>query len=83
MKMEKMKEVFAEKDFVNALFEMESAAEMQEGLSNKGIQLSEEEVAGIRTFFDKVKSGEISRAQLKQWHTLHIPCPGNLPKKIF
>ena len=37
MKMEKMKEVFAEKDFVNALFEMESAAEMQEGLSNKGI----------------------------------------------
>ena len=67
MNKEKMKEVFSEEAFVKALFEMESVAEMQETLSSKGIQLSEEEVAGIRTLFAKVKSGEISREQLEKW----------------
>ena len=67
MNMEKLKEVFSEEAFVKALFEMETAAEMQQALSSKGIQLSEEEVAGIRTLFAKVKSGEISREQLEKW----------------
>ena len=70
MNTEKMKEVFSEEAFVKALFEMESVAEMQEALSSKGIQLSEEEVAGIRTLFAKMKSGEISREQLAQWSAL-------------
>ena len=67
MNMEKMKKVFSDEAFVKALFEMESVAEMQEALNNKGVQLSEEEVAGIRTLFAKVKSGEISREQLEKW----------------
>ena len=43
---------------------------MQEALNSKGITLSEEEVASIRTLFDKVKSGEISREQLEEWSRL-------------
>ena len=70
MNMEKMKEVFSEEAFVKALFEMETAAEMQQALSSKGILLSEEEVASIRTLFDKVKRGEISREQLEKWSAL-------------
>ena len=67
MSMEKMKEVFSEEAFVKALFEMETVTEMQQALSSKGIQMSDEEVAGIRDFFAKVKSGEISREQLEKW----------------
>ena len=70
MNMEKMKEVFSEEAFVKALFEMESVAEMQEALNNKGIQMSDEEITALRTFFAKVKSGEISREQLAQWSQL-------------
>ena len=70
MNMEKMKKVFSEEAFVKALFEMESVAEMQEALNSKGVQLSEEEVTGIRDFFAKVKSGEISREQLEEWSKL-------------
>ena len=70
MNMEKMKEVFSEEVFVKALFEMETVTEMQQALSSKGIQMSEEEVAGIRDFFDKVKRGEISREQLEEWSKL-------------
>ena len=67
MNMEKMKEVFSEEAFVKALFEMESVAEMQEALNNKGIQMSDEEITTLRTFFAKIKSGEISREQLEKW----------------
>ena len=67
MNMEKMKKVFSDEAFVKALFEMETVTEMQQALSSKGIQMSDEEVAGIRDFFDKVKRGEISREQLEKW----------------
>ena len=67
MNMEKMKKVFSDEAFVKALFEMETVTEMRQALSSKGIQMSDEEVAGIRDFFDKVKRGEISREQLEKW----------------
>ena len=70
MNMEKMKKVFSDEAFVKALFEMETVTEMQQALSSKGIQMSDEEVAGIRDFFDKVKRGEISREQLEAWSKL-------------
>ena len=53
MNMKNMKEVFSEEAFVKALFEMESAAEMQEALNSKGITLSEEELMGVRAFLHK------------------------------
>ena len=70
MKNEKMKEVFAEKAFIKSLAEMNTVAEMQEALNAKGIQLDEKEIVGIRSLFDKVKNGEISRAQLEKWGKL-------------
>ena len=70
MNIETIRDVFSEEAFVKALFEMESVAEMQQALNNKGVQLSEEEVTGIRDFFAKVKSGEISREQLEEWSKL-------------
>ena len=67
MNIEKLKEVFSEEAFVKSLFEMKTTAEMQEALNNKGIQMSDEEITALRTFFAKVKSGEISREQLEKW----------------
>ena len=49
---------------------METVTEMRQALREKGVELSEEEVAGIRDFFDKVKRGEISREQLEAWSKL-------------
>ena len=70
MNIETIRDVFSEEAFVKALFEMESVAEMQEALNNKGIQMSDEEITALRTFFAKIKSGEISREQLEEWSKL-------------
>ena len=70
MNTEKLKEVFSEEAFVKALFEMEAAEEMQAALNSKGVEMSEEEVTGLRDFFQNVKSGEISREQLEGWSKL-------------
>ena len=65
MNIEKMKEVFADEAFVKSLFELESAAEVQAALKEKGVELSEEQIVGIRELLLKVESGEISVAQLE------------------
>ena len=67
MNMEKMKEIFSDEAFVKSLFELETVAEVQAALKEKGVELSEEEILGIREFFVKVESGEISVEQLEQW----------------
>ena len=65
MNMEKMKEIFSDEAFVKSLFELESAAEVQAALKEKGVELSEEQIVGIRELLLKVESGEISVAQLE------------------
>ena len=65
MNVEKMKEVFADEAFVKGLFELESAAEVQAALKEKGIEMTEEEILGIRELLVKVESGEISAEQLE------------------
>ena len=67
MNIEKMKEVFADEAFVKGLFALESAAEVQAALKEKGVELTEEEILGIREFFAKVESGEISAERVEQW----------------
>ena len=67
MNMEKMKEVFSNEEFVKSLFAMENAAEVQAALKEKGVEMTEEGATALCGFFAKVKSGEISRAQLEQW----------------
>ena len=67
MNMEKMKEIFADEAFVKSLFELESAGEVQAALKEKGVELTEEQILGIRDLLGKVESGEISVEQLEQW----------------
>ena len=65
MNAENMKAAFADEAFVKSLFELETAAEVQAALKEKGVELTEEEALSIREFFAKVKSGEISAEQLE------------------
>ena len=67
MNMEKMKEVFSDEAFVKKLFGLETAAEVQAALKEKGVELTEEEILGIRDLLGKVESDEISVEQLEQW----------------
>ena len=67
MNIEKIKEVFSDEAFVKSLFELESAGEVQAALKEKGVELTEEEILGIRDLLGKVESDEISVEQLEQW----------------
>ena len=67
MNMEKMKAVFADETFMKQLFELETAAEVQAALKEKDIELTEEEILGIRDLIIKVERGEISAEQLEKW----------------
>ena len=62
-----MKEVFSDEAFVKGLFELESAAEVQAALKEKGIEFSEEEITSIRDFLLKVEEGDITKEQLEKW----------------
>ena len=63
----KMKEIFADEAFVKSLMELESAAEVQEALKEKGIELTEDDIMALRDIILKVEEGEISREQLESW----------------
>ena len=67
MNVDKLKEVFSDEAFVKGLFELDSAAEVQAALKEKGVELTEEDILAIREFFVKVESGEISVEQLEKW----------------
>ena len=67
MNIKEIKEVFSDEAFVKGLFELETAAEVQTALKEKGIELTEEEILGIRDLLGKVESGEISVEQMEQW----------------
>jgi hypothetical protein len=63
MNIEKIKAAFSEEAFVKALAKLETAAEVQAALKEKGVELSEEESAAILDLILKVKNGEITREQ--------------------
>ena len=65
MNTEKIKEVFSDEAFVKSLFELESTAEVQAALKEKGVEMTEEEILGIRDLLIKVESGKISAEQLE------------------
>ena len=67
MNLEKMKVVFADEAFMKQLFELETAAQVQAALKARGVELTEEEILGIRDFIIKVERGEISAEQLEKW----------------
>ena len=70
MNMEKVKAAFADETFVKSLFELDSAAEVQAALQEKDVELTKEEILGIRELLAKVESGEITPEQLEQWAAL-------------
>lgn len=74
MNTEKMKEVFADEAFVKGLFELETATEVQAALKEKGVELSEEEILGIRELLIKMENGEVSAEQLED---------GELPEELL
>ena len=67
MNMEKLKEVFSDEAFVKSLFELETAAEVQAALQAKGVELTEEQILGIRDLLGEVEGVKISVEQLEQW----------------
>ena len=67
MNIEKMKEVLSDEAFFKSLFELETVAEVQAALREKGVELSEDEILGVRELFLKVEGGEISAEQLEKW----------------
>ena len=67
MNIERLKEVFLDEAFVKSLFELETVAEVQAALQEKGIELTEEEILGVRNLLIKVEEGGISAEQLEKW----------------
>ena len=67
MNIERLKEVFLDEAFVKSLFELETVAEVQAALQEKGIELTEEEILGVRDLLIKVEEGGISAEQLESW----------------
>ena len=81
MNMENMKAAFADEVFVKGLFELETVAEVQVALKEKGIELTEEEILKLREFILKVESGEIPAEQVEQW-TAQMES-GELPEELL
>ena len=67
MNMDKLKEVFADEAFVEGLLQLESAAEVQEALKEKDIEMTEDDIISLRDVMVKVESGEVSEEQLESW----------------
>ena len=74
MNKEKLQEVFSDEAFVKSLFELDTAAEVQAALQAKGVELTEEQILGIRDLLGKVADGEISVEQLES---------GELPEELL
>ncbi|MDO4731006.1 MAG: class IIb bacteriocin, lactobin A/cerein 7B family [Clostridia bacterium] len=67
MNIKKIKEVFSDEVFVKSLFEMETVAEVQTALKEKGIEMTEDEILSVRDLIGKMGSGEINSDQLQNW----------------
>lgn len=64
MNQDKMMEILSDQTFIKSLWAMDTAGEVKEALSEKGIELTEEEILAVRDFIEKVESGEITQEQL-------------------
>ena len=66
-KVEKLKEVFADKAFAEKVFGLDTAEAVQGALAEKGVELSVQEIVGIRDVLVKQQESgeEIAPEQLK------------------
>ena len=81
MNMDKLKEVFADEAFVGGLLQLESAAEVQEALKEKDIEMTEDDIISLRDIMVKVESGEVSEEQLESWAAQAEE--GEIPEKML
>ena len=71
---EELNEIFSDKEFVAKLAGAASDAEFQAAMLEKGMEVTAEEVAAIRTMLSKVNAGEITKEQLED---------GELPEELL
>lgn len=81
MNMDNLKEVFADEAFVEGLLQLESAAEVQEALKEKDIEMTEDDIISLRDIMVKVESGEVSEEQLESWAAQAEE--GEIPEEIL
>lgn len=81
MNMKNMKAAFTDETFVKGLFELESVAEVQAALKEKGVEMTEEEILSVRDLLVKMESGEITAEQVEQWSTQAES--GELPDEVL
>ncbi len=67
-KAEKLKEIFADKDFAVKVMEMETAEEVQAAVKEKGVELSLDEITAAREQLIKMQENgeELDDSQLEQ-----------------
>ena len=71
---EKVKELFSDEAFVKELFALDTAAEVQAALKEKGVELTEADIMGIRELLVRIESGEITKKQVED---------GELPEELL
>ena len=81
MNMDNLKEVFADEAFVEGLLQLENAAEVQEALKEKDIEMTEDDIISLRHIMVKVESGEVSEEQLESWAAQAEE--GEIPEKML
>lgn len=62
---EKLKEFFANEDYVKSLYEIADAEALQSVLEEKGVEINVEEAACVIELLTKLKAGELSLEQLE------------------
>ena len=65
MNLERMKEVLADEAFVKELFTLETAQEVQEALSQKGVELTVEDIELIADLLNRYQAGELTGKEEK------------------
>ena len=65
MNLERMKEVFEDEAFVKELLTLETAQEVQEALSQKGVELTVEEIEQVADLLSRHQTRELSEKEEK------------------
>lgn len=63
MDLNKLKEVFSDKEFVTQLFELDNAQDVQKALGDKGIDLSVDEINESIDFFNRYQEGQLTQQE--------------------
>ena len=73
MNSEQIKKIFSDKSFVQELMALEDNAAFQAALKEKGLEVTDEQVAVMRKLQAKAATGEITEEQRKQLEDGELP----------